>query len=223
MKWLRTLSAKQIRIIVMFMTIVVALLIFEEVVDDVFSDPMQGDPETLVFDKTILQLLSKWRSPTFNQVMVDITAMGSFSVILLFTLILTVFVITRKDWKGLYYIFVLSLGPSFIPLFLKNHYMRARPDFIEKLVEVKTHSFPSGHSFGATVAYFGLAFLVSREIKGIKVELLYFFLAAVVVSLVALSRMYLGVHYPTDIVAGICLGIVWVMVVSIPFTYLKRP
>ena len=102
---------------------------------------------------------------------------------------------------------------------LKNIFLRDRPDISGQLTFVKSSSFPSGHSFGSTVAYFGLAFLLSREVKVIKIEILYYALAAVVVALVGISRMYLGVHFPTDVVGGISSGLVWFAFVTFPFVY----
>ncbi len=222
MNTIHKLTKKHIRIITMGIVLILALLCFEEIVDDVFSDPTIGDPETLVFDKTVLKFFQAQRSLEWNQSMTDITALGSLSVIALLTTILVVLLVTQKDWIGLFYIFLIMLGSSIIPAVLKDYFMRERPDELGRLAIVKSHSFPSGHSFSATVAYFAMAYLVSREIKNIKLEILYYMLAAIVVALVGTSRMYLGVHYPTDIFAGICLGISWFIIVSVPFVYASK-
>lgn len=206
----------------MGIVILLTALIFAEVVDDVFSDPKAGDPETLIFDKAILHKLQQIRGPELNQSMTDITALGSFSVITLFACVIAIFLIAHKDWNGLTYIFIMALGTLVIPGGLKEIFNRERPDVLNQIAYVKSSSFPSGHSFGATVAYFSLAFLLAREIKEIKVEVLYYILASIVVALVGTSRMYLGVHYPTDIVGGICVGLMWFSLVSIPFIYATK-
>lgn len=218
----KNLTPRIIRITIMVLVIIIGAFVFEEVVDDIFSDPKVGDPETLVFDNNVLQKFREVRTINLNQAMSDITALGSFSVITLMTIVLVIFLIIEKDWRGLVYICCMSLGAGLIPELLKSLFMRDRPDITGHLTYVKSTSFPSGHSFGATVAYFSLAFLLSREVKNIKIEILYYLLAFIVVLLVGTSRMYLGVHYPTDVVGGISSGLMWFSLVSIPFVYISR-
>jgi hypothetical protein len=122
-KKLKNLSVKQIRMIIMGVIIIISAIIMEEVLDDIFSDPSQGDPETLIFDTAVLKKLQSVRGIYLNQSMIDITALGSL----------------------------------IIPMTLKNYYLRARPDKFGHLPPVTTPSFPSGHSFGATIAYLSLA------------------------------------------------------------------
>lgn len=206
----------------MGLIIIIAAVLFAEVVDDVFSDPQRGDPETLIFDQVVLKKFQEIRGSELTQSMTDLTALGSVSVITLLTCVIVIFLVVHRDWKGLLYILIIVSGSATIPVFLKNYFNRDRPDVLEHLAIVKSTSFPSGHSFGATVAYFSLAFLLSREIKEIKLEILYYTLAAIVVALVGTSRMYLGVHYPTDIAGGICVGMMWFSIVSIPFLYFTK-
>jgi undecaprenyl-diphosphatase len=222
MNFIKGLSQKQIRMIFMGLIIIIGAILFEEIVDDVFSDPKVGDPETLVFDHMVLKKFQEIRGSELTQSMTDLTALGSVSVISLLTCVIVIFLVVHKDWKGLLYILIVISGSATIPVLLKNYFNRPRPDILEHLAIGKNTSFPSGHSFGATVAYFSLAFLFSREIKEIKLEILYYALAAMVVALVGTSRMYLGVHYPTDIAGGICVGMMWFSIVSIPFLYFTK-
>ncbi|MBY0413272.1 MAG: phosphatase PAP2 family protein, partial [Bdellovibrionales bacterium] len=170
MKYLKKLTQKQIRLIVFALTIIISLLIIADLVEDIFYDPTVGDIEMLVYDKAILKAMHRFRSPELNQSVLDITALGSFSVIALLTCIIAVFVIVHKDWKGLSYIFFIAVGTTIIPVALKDIFNRTRPEAIDQLTYVKSSSFPSGHSFGATVAYFSLAYLLSRELKELKLE-----------------------------------------------------
>lgn len=222
MTFIKTLSQKHIRMILMGLIIVVSAIFFVKIVDDVFSDPEHGDPEALIFDQMILKKFYAVRDQELTQSMTDLTALGSVSVIALLTCVIVIFLMAHRDWRGLGYILIVASGSATIPVFLKNYFDRERPDILERLAIVKSTSFPSGHSFGATVAYFSLVFLLSREIKETKLEILYYTIAATVVALVGTSRMYLGVHYPTDIAGGICLGIMWFSIVSISFLYFTK-
>src|SRR5690606_7612864 len=132
--------------------------------------------------------------------MADITALGSLSVLTIFTIILVCFLITRYDYKSLSYLGFIVLGCLIIPYLMKLSFNRERPNLEEHLTSVFTSSFPSGHSFAGTSMYFALAFLASGSYKSLKVEIVFYFSALVVVSLVAVSRLYLGVHYPSDII-----------------------
>lgn len=203
--------------IIMGGILIISAILFGDIVEDVFSNP-----ETLAFDQVVLKKFQGIRASELTQSMTDLTALGSVSVITLLTCVIVIFLVVHRDWNGLLYILIVISGSATIPVFLKNYFNRVRPDVLEHLAVVKSPSFPSGHSFGATVAYFSLAFLLSREIKEIKLEILYYALATMVVALVGTSRMYLGVHYPTDIAGGICVGMMWFSIVSIPFVYFTK-
>ena len=187
-----------------------------------FSNPQVREHGALVYDQLILKRFYEIRGDSLTQSMIDITALGSVSVIALLICVIVIFLIVHRDWRGLLYILITASGSATIPVFLKTYFNRERPDVLEQLVAVKNTSFPSGHSFGATVAYLSFAFLLSREIKEIKLEILYYMLAAIVIVFVGTSRMYLGAHYPTDIVGGICVGMIWFSIVTIPFIYFKN-
>lgn len=212
--WFRT-NPGHLRTIVMILMIIICLMIFEEVSDDVFSDPKEGDLEAMTFDHQVIQYFKSWRTDRLNQVMSDITALGSLSVIGLLTFIMTGLLIAYRDARGLLYLTIMTLGTITLPWILKALFERPRPSVLEHLTRVETHSFPSGHAFAASVMYLSLAYLAARRLETLKVEILYYLLALLVISLVGLSRIYLGVHYPTDIVAGMSSGIAWFLLVTL--------
>lgn len=182
---------------------------FEEVMDDVFQDPTVGDMETADFDRKIFNIVSGWRSDRMTQGLIDITALGSVSVIALIGIGLTGFLILMRNRIGLAYLITILLGNLWLSGALKELFNRNRPDITEHLVRATGTSFPSGHSFGAAASYLAFAFIVSSYTKRGRDEIFVFLFAFFLVSLVGFSRVYLGVHHFSDVVAGICAGGVW--------------
>ncbi|MCA1246413.1 phosphatase PAP2 family protein [Massilia sp. MS-15] len=100
-------------------------------------------------------------------------------------------------------------GGQLLNALLKQMFARVRPQFAEPLLELATYSFPSGHALGATVLYGVLACYAARQARSRAGRVLPFVLALAMVATVSFSRMYLGVHYLSDVVAGLAEGCAW--------------
>lgn len=103
-------------------------------------------------------------------------------------------------------------GGQILNVLLKHSFERARPHFAEPLLELGTYSFPSGHAMGATVLYGFLACYAARHARSWTGRVLPFVLAAAMVATVAFSRMYLGVHYLSDVLAAFAEGCGWLAI-----------
>lgn len=158
-------------------------------------------------DESVLLGLSEHRSPRLNQAMLDFTALGSVSVLTLLTTVVIYILWRQRRHTGMIRLGLAAAGALIWPRVLKNLFERARPSVVEPLAVVSDSSFPSGHTFGATVMYLSFAFL-AYELSGRRA---FFAIAGIVIGLVALSRMYLGVHYPSDVAAGFAVGILWAL------------
>lgn len=194
----------------------------EEVVDDVFSDLPAGDFEVKELDQSITMWLSEYRSPELNQIMTDLTALGSVSVLAIVSLAVTALLLWNRIYFGFLHLLVAGLGAMIWPEVLKDFFGRERPDSIEHLVQVSDLSFPSGHAFGSAVMYITFALLASRWLKSLVQVMFWSAFAGAVIGLVGLSRIYLGVHHPTDVIGGFCAGGVWAFFVAILFELFKR-
>ena len=105
---------------------------------------------------------------------------------------------------------VVAIGGGWIAsTLLKLLFARPRPDVIPHFVETLTHSFPSGHSMLAAVTYLTLGALASQLASRNKVKIYVLGSCVILAILVGLTRVYLGVHYPTDVLAGWTLGFAW--------------
>lgn len=142
----------------------------------------------------------------------DITSLGSALMVITMTLLVSGFLLLRKQY-GRVLLIVLTIGGGYaLNKTLKLAFDRTRPDIVPHLVEVSTSSFPSGHSMASSVVYITLAALLAQASQSRR-EKIYIILAAFFLTFViGLSRVFLGVHYPTDVLAGWSAGTAWALV-----------
>ena len=152
-----------------------------------------------------LSLGPRW----FVETMTDITALGSATIVFLITLIVIGYFISQKNHSALYLILAAVIGGALLDLGLKELFGRVRPTIIPSLIPSFSFSFPSGHSMMSAVIYLSLASLMARFQKRQR-DKIYILSVAVFLSLIiGVSRVYLGVHYPTDVLGGWLLGTAW--------------
>lgn len=183
------------------------------------SEVMEG--ETLAFDRLILLALRdpanlsvpvgpKW----LELAMMDITALGSFAVLTLITAFAASYlVVVRKSRTALMLVASIVSGALANSL-LKAFFVRLRPDVVPHLVEVNSASFPSGHAMNAAMIYLTLGVLLAgaETARGPRIYLMA--VAITLALLVGCSRVYLGVHWPSDVVAGWGAGAAWALLCS---------
>jgi undecaprenyl-diphosphatase len=199
---------------------VLALAAFGEVADDVFRDPLEGDAGAHAFDRAISGWIIGFRSLRLTQVMTDLTALGSFTVMLTLFVVLVSVLASYRDFKGLGYLSVVLLGAGAWPFLLKPVFGRPRPDPAGQLAYVADLSFPSGHSFAAASVYIALAYYSAQYTRSWGQEVFFYGLGATVILAVGVSRIYLGMHYPTDVLAGLSGGAAWALLASAVFEWL---
>jgi undecaprenyl-diphosphatase len=139
----------------------------------------------------------------------DITALGGHVVLSLITLATAAYLImTRRG--GVALLVAASVGGGMIvSTLLKLGYERPRPDLVPHAAKVYTASFPSGHAMLSAVVFLTLGALLARVHKPRRVKLFFLGLAVALTILVGASRVYLGVHWPSDVLAGWCVGAAW--------------
>ena len=105
---------------------------------------------------------------------------------------------------------------------LKLAFARPRPDYVYQAVPVFTSSFPSGHAELSAITYLTIAALLAQSQSSFKIGLYFLALAALLTTLIGMSRIYLGVHYPTDVLGGWCIGAAWAIACWVLMRWLQH-
>ena len=200
-----------------------ALFAFAKIANEV------GQGETRAFDEWLLLSLRTPGDPAVpigpkrvQELMRDITALGSTGVLTIMVLSVVGFLaMTRKGYAAIL-VLVSVVGGTLLSQTMKFAFARPRPELVPHGAEVYTASFPSGHSMMSAVVYLTLGALLARKQpdRGVKVYIMS--IAVVLTALVGISRVYLGVHWPTDVLAGWSLGGVWALLCWLVMVWLQR-
>lgn len=179
------------------------------------DEVMEGD--TLSLDKAVLMMFRDPAAPSVPlgppwmfEAARDVTALGSFSVlgIVVVALVLQL-ILTGARRTALFTLFAV-VGGTVLSTGLKALFDRPRPD-LTGAVEVFTASFPSGHATVSAVVYLTIAAILSERDPRLSLRVFYLATAALLTVVIGVSRIYLGVHYPTDVLAGWSLGSAWAL------------
>lgn len=173
-------------------------------------------------DAFITSAIYNLRTDALNGPMVDITALGSISVITIVTIVSVVTFLALKDRKAALQITITAIGAGLCSRIMKDLVARERPPVETQLVSVWGYSYPSGHSLAAAAFFLALTYLVCRHIPSYRGRTILYFLCITLICMVGFSRVYLGVHYPSDTVSGILFGSSWALIVASLFSYLDN-
>ena len=197
-KWI---TARFILALVLFLVI---LFVFVAITDEIVLENENG------FDQNISQAISSLVNPFATRLMEVFTFFGSSAFLLPAYVVMIIFYLSRKKMKLALDITMIGLSSTIILNLFKEIFKRQRP--LDPLIRnVTGFSFPSGHSF-SSFTFFGLLIYIlwkSAIKKAWKILLAIFLL--LFAATIAFSRVYLRVHYPSDVVAGFCLSIIWLM------------
>lgn len=164
---------------------------------------------TQPFDDAVLRWMNTHQVPWLERLMVEVTMLGTWIVVLSIVSIAALFLWLTRHRYSAALLLVATAGGIGLNNILKIGFSRPRPHIFEWGTTVSSSSFPSGHAMSATVVYVTVAYLAARLQKTHVARLATLAVAGVFVAAICFSRLYLGVHYPSDVAAGVIIGLAW--------------
>ena len=194
-----------------FAAAVAALLLFAWLANKIIEGA------TLRFDGFVRNTVHSWANPTLTDAMRGITQLGSvqFLVAMCTVLVVRLFWIGRK--RAAIVLIIGSVGAEILNELLKQLFHRARPEAFFGYAEPLSYSFPSGHAIMSCCIYGVAAAIAATRIASRAGKAAVWAGAALIAGLIGFSRIYLGVHYPSDVIAGFAAAIVWVAALRIGY------
>ena len=221
--WVRRSGRLELALLLAILGATVALWIFGVLAAKV----VEGNPAK--FDDRLLLALREPGNlavpigPAWTlQIARDMTAFGGPVGIGLVTAVVAGYLALERRFGLLTFVLASTLSGTVLGLFLKEMFHRPRPQVVPHLTDISTASFPSGHSMLSSVAYLTMAALLARAVLALRLKIYFLVVAVVLIGMVGFSRVYLGVHYPTDVLAGWCVGSAWAIICCVAAHFLAR-
>jgi undecaprenyl-diphosphatase len=197
-------------------TAIAALVFFGWLTDEV----LEG--ETRHFDEFTRAAVHQLASPLLTAIMRGFSFVGSTISLALATTFVVIRFAMRKLGREAKLFAVTMIGAALLNMTLKLTFKRARPEPFFNLTLPETYSFPSGHSLMSACFFGALAAILTARIKSRRVRLAIWIVSALMFLIIGFSRIYLGVHHTTDVIAGFVAALIWILVVRFVEMQLAR-
>lgn len=173
------------------------------------AEDMSRDAGTRLLDERVASWFHEHATPAFTHVARFATFFGSIGFIGATSTCAALVLIVRKSWYKLLALALAVGGGSLLNTLLKHFFHRQQPILENPLVTLSSFGFPSGHTMGSTLFYGLLSLFIAVSIRNWRLRPPAFWIAALFVALIGLSRIYLGAHYLTDVLGAIAVGVAW--------------
>lgn len=181
-----------------------------------------GNKSIAHFDTSIIQIVQGWETPWLTAVMTVFTWIGSGFVVALIAVIVAAILYFKMHYRHQAFLFlVVIIGTPLLNGLLKLYFKRERPE-IHRILDANGFSFPSGHTMMAFSLYAIIAYIAWRNVKTVASRILLLLSATFMILIIGISRIYLGVHYPSDIVGGIMASALWLTFATAVYGYFQH-
>ncbi|WP_037066431.1 phosphatase PAP2 family protein [Allorhizobium undicola] len=221
--WQRLKARMEPRLLASLCVLAALVLCFAFLADGVFNQQQHG------FDRAILLALRDSRDlsqplgpPWLIASVRDLTSLGGFTIITLVTVLAVFYLMAAGKYRNAAIVTSAIVLGAAAESGLKLLFSRARPDVVPHLVDVQTMSFPSGHAMMSAITYLTLGAMLARGQTGWRLRSFVFGCGLFLTLLIGMSRIYLGVHWPTDVMAGWTVGSAWALCVWMVADWLNR-
>jgi undecaprenyl-diphosphatase len=184
---------------------------------------------SFAFDRRILLVLRDLINPSapvgpvwVQETARDLTSLGSIVVLSILTLAVSGYLFLARKAAAAWLMIVAVFGGIALNDLLKLVFARPRPDLVYQAVRVFTSSFPSGHAELSAIVYLAIAALLAQTQSSFKIGFYFIAVAGLLTILIGVSRVYLGVHYPSDVLGGWCIGVAWALACWAMLTWIQR-
>jgi undecaprenyl-diphosphatase len=164
---------------------------------------------TQAFDDAVMRFVGENQNAMVRNIMVEVTTLGTGSVVAMLVLISGLFLWLNHHRHSAALLAVATLGGIALNNLLKMGFDRQRPQLFEWGTHAMSSSFPSGHAMSSAIVYSTVAYLAARLQRDHASRILTMSFAALMIVSISASRIYLGVHYPSDVLAGMIIGLAW--------------
>lgn len=217
------LARRESRLLVLLVLVFGGFWAFGVIADEVAENETRTfDKQVLLFFRDSANLEDPIGPEWAEQMGRDITALGGYTVLTLVIALVVVYLWLLRRWRASMLVLVSVIGGMVISQGMKALFQRARPDLVPHIVDVHTMSFPSGHSTLSAVVYLTLGTLVATVHPSRRIKVFIMGAAIFLALLVGMSRIYLGVHWPTDVLAGWSVGAAWALLCAMVADLLVR-
>jgi undecaprenyl-diphosphatase len=164
---------------------------------------------TQPFDDAVMHWIANHQNPLVQSAMLEVTALGTGTVVAMIVFIAGLFLWLNQHKHSAILLIVATLGGMVLDNFLKIGFDRPRPQIFKWGTYAVSSSFPSGHAMSSVIVYGTVAYLAARLQRNVASRVATMTFAAVIIVLICCSRLYLGVHFPSDVLAGVTIGLAW--------------
>jgi membrane-associated phospholipid phosphatase len=181
-----------------------------------------SSPKLQHIDTSIHAWAISRRSPAATSFFSLMSTIGGPVGLAILVAVVIIALLFLRRFRWVLYLIVTVGGGALLSLELKRYFARARPDLAEMLRQAHGYSFPSGHAMGSTVVFGALSYLAFRTAPRWSVKTAALALGITLVIAISLSRVYLGVHWISDVIAGITAGTLWVAITTVAYETGRR-